>query len=371
VGLDVQVNSETSPGTGCSFNDDTDHDGDGYSGKDGDCNDCDPNTNPGAFDDGTNSVDGGAPVDVNCDGAPGGDTNECDDGLALDDTDAMNAAKAIGLCRVADPNATGKDKKWGVLEAKFVKADGTPGMNPMSHGLLPQFGMNANVQQGKVMLGLSSGTARGPAMPGYKNPAGAVMGTTCGKPIANMESPSCPGVVSGESFDPAALEVRIRVPTNSKSFKFYLNFYTYEFPEYICDKYNDFFVTLMASVTAGTALANISFDQDKNPISVNNSFLQVCEPQTAPPDPKPGQTQKNFACPLGTALLEGTGFETHAATGWLQTLAPVEPGTEITLRWAIWDSGDPVLDSTVLVDNFTFSVEPAQGASTKPVEGPK
>jgi len=210
-------------------------------------------------------------------------------------------------------------------------------------------------------------------MPDFQSPGDAEMGTSCGAPIPNMESPSCPGVKTGSTNDPAALEVRIRVPTNAKSFKFYLNFYTFEFPNFICSEYNDFFVTLLMHNPADPADGNISLDQDSNPISVNNSFLQVCKAQNAPPKIGPWDTtpQKYFPCPLGTDLLGGTGFEDHAATGWLQTIAPVQPGSEITLRWAIWDSGDEALDSTVLVDNFTFSVEPAQGASTKPVDGPK
>ena len=31
----------------------------------------------------------------------------------------------------------------------------------------------------------------------------------------------------------------------------------------------------------------------------------------------------------------------HGSTGWLQTTAPVEPGSEIALRWAVYDSSDP------------------------------
>jgi hypothetical protein len=365
ITMDVVVNTETSM-PGCSNDPTVDDDEDGYTENDGDCNDCDPNTNPGAFDDGeTTDGDGGPPVDVNCDGTPGGDTHECDEGIALDDTDAKNAARAIGLCKFVAEDATGKDKTWGVIEAKYVKADGTPGMNKLSHGILPNFGQNGKPQQGVNMLGLSSGTARGPSMPGYESPSGAQMGTTCAAPIPNMDSPSCPGVKSGAPNDPAALEVKLRVPTNTKSFKFYFNFYTYEFPIFICSQYNDFFVTLMNPKPEGSPNGNISFDQLKNPVSVNNSMLQVCKAQTA--------GGKKFECPLGEGLLAGTGFEGHAATGWLQTVAPLDlpPGSVVTLRWAIWDAGDQVLDSTVLVDNFEFSVEPAAGASTEPVPIPK
>jgi hypothetical protein len=105
---------------------------------------------------------------------------------------------------------------------------------------------------------------------------------------------------------------------------------------------------------------NIAFDQDGNPISVNNSLLQVCQPQSA--------GGKQFNCPLGNSFLSGTGFEGHAATGWLTTTAPVDTvrGKEITLTWAIWDQGDGILDSTALIDDFQWSVDAADGTQTLP-----
>src|SRR5258708_4876851 len=42
---------------GCRWFDGTDHDGDGFSAQDGDCNDCDPNMNPGAYDVDKNGLD--------------------------------------------------------------------------------------------------------------------------------------------------------------------------------------------------------------------------------------------------------------------------------------------------------------------------
>jgi hypothetical protein len=50
---------------------------------------------------------------------------------------------------------------------------------------------------------------------------------------------------------------------------------------------------------------------------------------------------------------------------------PVEPGSEITLRFAVWDSGDSVLDSLVLVDDFQWSLETMEDPSSQPVSSPK
>jgi hypothetical protein len=358
----------------CDAKDDQDHDGDGYSWLQGDCNDCDPMANPGAYDV-LGGMDGGPGLDEDCSGTADDEPTDCDANILLHDKDAMNAARALGLCRVnVDPNATGKDKTWGVVSARYVKADGTDGMSVLSHGILPGFGA-AHVQQGASMLALSSGTARAPGQMGWQSPKGAVMGTQSEPPLGfPIESAACPGVLTGACKDPAALELQVRVPTNARSLRFLFNFYTYEFPEYICSQFNDYFVTLMDPPPPDAVQKNISFDTQKNPISVNNALLQVCKPQLAPPN---GSPQKSYECPLGTGLLAGTGYDDlsssgpHAATGWLVTQAPVTPGSLITLRFAIWDSGDGSLDSTVLIDGFEWSVEPATQPITVPVQNPK
>ncbi len=351
----IQIDSGTGAGGGgvnCNSGPNDDADGDGYTPAQGDCNDCDANANPGAFD-----VPGNG-VDEDCNGQADDEVIGCDTGIPdIGYTDPMSAAQAIGLCKVATAGQPG----WGVIEAKYVMADGTAGMNPTSHGLLPDFGPAVAVREGSRLLSLSSGTARRPGDVGYQSPGGANMGTTGANPPGfPIDSPSCPGTVSGGSAnDPAGFEVRIRVPTNAKSFTFDFSFYTFEWPVFVCSQYNDFFVALQSPAPANAQSGNISFDSVGNPVSVNNGLLEVCVGQTA--------GGKNFPCPLGPGQLQGTGFEGHAATGWLETQSPVTPGEEITLRFAIWDMGDHVLDSTVLIDNFRFSVDEATGSVTKPV----
>jgi hypothetical protein len=159
-------------------------------------------------------------------------------------------------------------------------------------------------------------------------------------------------------MDGVALQLTIRVPTNAKSLSFDTNFFTVEFPDYICSTYNDTFVVMMSPKVASLPDGNIAFDSAGNPISVNNALLQVCTPQTA--------GGKTFTCPLGAGPLSGTGFEEknndgpHAATGWLTTTAPVETdaGKNITLLFTVWDSSDGNLDSTVLIDNLTWQFTP-------------
>ena len=344
-------------GNTCAINNvstdlDKDTDGDGYPLR-YDCNECDPNVNAGAFD-----VPGNG-IDEDCDGTPDNEPTDCDTNLAMAGTDPLDGAKALGLCK----KATSKEM-WGVVEATWVKPDGSPQSEPLGHGILPKLGVNA-AQAGKTMLAISSGSARDPLDPGYHPVSGWSKGYTTGAPAGYPKaSTSCAGTGFGGfaqgQHDGAALKVKIRVPSNAKSFKFQQNFFTYEFPAFICSDYNDFYVAIMDPKPPSLPDGNIAFDQDGNPISVNNSLLQVCKPQSA--------GGKSFNCPLNDSTLAGTGFEGHAATGWLTTTAPVDTvrGKEITLMWTVWDQGDGILDSTALVDDFQWSLDAANGTQTLP-----
>lgn len=348
-----------------------DADGDGYAAP-ADCDDCKVSVNPAAFDVAGNGVD------EDCSGIPDDTPATCDGAIAeLDDDDAMNAARAIGLCRISDGTT------WGVLEAKYVKADGAPLLAGIGHGLLDDFGPAVKVREGARLLALSSGSARRPVDAGFESPSGSIHKDTQGFPEESAmppgfpyDPPACPNASacsadpgSCTANDPAALEVKIKVPSNANSLKFQFSFFTYEFPMYICSAFNDFFVVLQDPAPPNAIKGNISFDAQGNPVSVNNGFLEVCSAQQA--------GGKDFPCALGPGQLAGTGFDEayasgpHASTGWLETKSPVKPSGIVTLRFAVWDVADHVLDSTVLIDAFEFSVEEATGSSTSPVPVPK
>ncbi|MBX3130027.1 MAG: putative metal-binding motif-containing protein [Polyangiaceae bacterium] len=338
-----------------------DDDGDGFTELQGDCNDCDPNINPGAVD--IISVDGnGKPlpdnqqVDEDCDGTallPSTDIScDNDSALALASTDPIHAARAMDICKLA------QNGSWGIVSAKWIQADGTAlpstANAALGHGILPGFGPNVAPERGVRLLGLSSGTARRPGDPGYQSSfsKGYSSSYPAGVPFP---STSCPGVNTGTPFDSIGLELQLKVPTNAKSFTFKTKFYTSEFPGFICSTYNDIFLATMNPPPAGaspTGTSNIAFDATGEPLSVNNAFLDVCSPQTA--------GGKTFSCPAGTAQLQGTGFETHGGTTYVTTTAPVVSGSTITLRFMVWDSGDGILDSTVLLDDFRWSAEAGQ-----------
>ena len=353
---------------------DDDVDSDGFTPKQGDCDDCDPFSNPNSLE--VIATDGSAAKDENCNGTLDEVTPQvlCDQGIDVADLDPMMVPKAVELCKISSG-----PKDWGVVSAQWVLADGSPPSPAdltnfhLGHGFLSKFGANVKVRAGERMLGLSSGTARDPEDPGYQPVSGFSKGYSGNSPSGfPKESPACPGSFTGNPNDPTGVEVKVRVPSNARGFSFDFDFFTYEWPAFICSSYNDFFVAILSPVPMGQLDGNISFDSMGNPVSVNNAFLEVCGCEGNPPNPC-FAGGKTFSCALGNTDLIGTGFgfdsggEDHGSTGWLQTTAPVNPGKEITLRWAVYDSGDGSLDTTTLIDNWKWLATPGITVGTNPI----
>ena len=333
---------DPSGGTGggsCTSSPELDTDGDGFRGTDGDCNDCDPNVNPAAIEvvvtEPGEDGEVPAPADEDCNGTIDELIEPCDAGLALDDPDALHGAAAIELCRKAD------DGMWGVASAAYVRADGSPATSSLQVGVMPTFGNSVLTQRGESMLVLSSGHARVPGQ------TGACKENSCSGFGAGTPPPGFPQDVPGCAGDTAinddvGLEVKMIAPSNATGYSFDFDFYSFEYPEWVCTDFNDQFIALVSPPPMGSVNGNISFDSMSNPVSVNIAFFQVCA-----------------GCALGEAELGGTGFgggwgDDAGATSWLKTTAPVEGGQELTIRFAIWDTGDDAWDSTVLVDNFQW-----------------
>jgi hypothetical protein len=365
-------------GAPCIFlpTDPVDHDGDGWSALDGDCNDCNKYVNPGAYD------IAGDGIDEDCDGTVDDEPTGCDATLAAGPatTTASDGAKAIDLCRTTTDAATLPTKTWGVVLADYVLPDGTTSTSAnfaLGFGLLgPSFGMSNPTQQGVRMLGLSSGTARQPTDPGYQDVSGFDKGYTHGAPAGfPSQTPACGAITFGQPHDGAALRLVIRVPTNALTLSFDSNLFSYEFPDWVCSPYNDTFLAIMTPSPTGepaSANANVAFDPMGNTIGVNSAFMTVCNTNTQAG--ASSGVMKSYACPEGPAKLLGTGFgidttnnsngdnENQGSTDWLTTTVSVASlaGQEVTLLFAVWDSSDGVLDTTVLVDNvrWTFASAP-------------
>jgi hypothetical protein len=295
----------------------------------------------------------------------GGVCEACDSAVTLDSLDPFDAARAMGIC---GPIVSAR---WLLPDLFDPPADPTTLSNyHLGHGNMGAFGTVIVPREGSKLLGLSSGSARQPTDPGYMDVSGFDKLYTTGHPPGYPKpSPACPGVVGGQPHDGVGLEIVLDVPEWAQGIGFDFDFYTYEWPGFVCSQYNDYFVALLSPAPPALPDGSISFDSMGNPISVNAAFVTVCGCAGGPPCVAGGVS---FTCPEGTAELSGTGFEGlgfedyHAATSWLQTTAPVTPGSQITLFFAVYDSGDGVLDSTTLLDRFHWLPIPPE-VVTEPI----
>lgn len=342
------------------FEDNIDHDGDGTSYQEGDCLDCDPNVGPGAYDYPGNGVD------EDCDGVIDNEPTDCDGGIPLSSANPWAHANAIDLCRTpGDPGnpAPQAYKGWGVTKAKLVQADGVSNPHALGRGIHYKFGPNNLPKEGTRMAAYSSGTARAPGDPGYVPPDGAMgtyySGNSCAYPAGFPKNKAGCSQGGGLANDSSGLKLSIKVPTNAKAFSYQFNFFSSEYPEWVCTYYNDHFVAILDTLDPSNPAANdknISFDSQGSPVSVNVGLF----------------TEPGCATCVSPALT-GTGFDGFCywgetcggATNWLTTTAPVVPGEEIDIHFTIWDQGDAAWDSTVLIDNFKWSVEESEIATFK------
>ncbi|MEO6772804.1 MAG: MopE-related protein [Kofleriaceae bacterium] len=362
---------------------DVDQDGDGYTTCGGDCCDStecsDPaSVNPGAFE-----VPGDG-VDNDCDGMIDNAVPLCDTGLAANSSTAMDYAKAIDLCQTA----TMADKKWGVIDAQLTLTDGTGAPDAKSRSIRPKFGTNTMPQLGGSMAVISSGVAAAMGDAGWVNPqtASYMPGTSSPYPADFLaanggmlpNAPGCPKASGTKANDPVMLTVKVRVPTNAHSFSIKSNFFSSEFPEWTCSKFNDFFVILLDSTYNGNpanpADKNLAFYTPPNstmnyPVGVNLAHGDTglfTECKNGGTGCALGATVGTISTCVNTIDLAGTGFDlagngcdtsnlVGGATGWLTTTGNVVPGEIMTLRIAIWDTSDEDLDSLALIDAFTWS----------------
>jgi hypothetical protein len=187
-------------------------------------------------------------------------------------------------------------------------------------------------------------------------------------------APGCPTASGNKAQSPIMVTLKIKVPDNVNSFTLDVNFFSAEFPEYVCSEFNDFFVELLDSTYAGSAanptdknLAFYSPDMGvtKFPVGVNlaganNGLFTQC---TNGSIGCLGKTSTISTC-TGTDELSGNGFYVDDAlcdgkvgggTGWLITSGNVTPGEVMTLRIATWDTSDDALQSLAVIDNFAWN----------------
>jgi hypothetical protein len=330
-----------------------DDDGDGYSEAQGDCND-DPQNDGGLV--GPQALE----VGENADGQPEGIDNDCD-GLidepiepcpatSGDLGDPMTYALALDVCHEVVSASWAADRQ----------------IDPRSRNVVASYGDTYRPHAGPDFAALSTGLALDAAATGWVPP---VTGTRF---INSLPHPApgglttCQGDFGPEMYDDPAtvndyseLRLALAVPTNAHSLAFDFNFMSSEFPQFVCTTFDDTFVAYLES---SAFTGNVSFDDNGNRVSINIGFFDVCSPM------------QSSSC-SGDEELEGTGFRPVAhggldsepdggGTGWLTTISPVTPGEKIILTFMIWDEGDHIYDSLVLLDNFRWGLEAVDGPTT-------
>ncbi len=385
----------------------TDCDADGWLVSEGDC--CDK---PGACGSEPEKVNPGAlevvgnGLDDNCNGKTDlfdiEDTLSCDDTLEAESSDPFDLARALGICRLTLENPpTPKQKTWGLIEAHLILADGSEGVDPSQHRISKTFGsVVPSVLEGSNALVLSTGIAGDGSLNGgapdgfnvsssflFNSVSLASDGETYSvsdwyalpnpplKPANGLpDSPGCSTSNDAQANDSVMLVLKLRAPTNARAFSFNSYFFSAEYPEFVCTDFNDQFIALVDTPTgvpspipnpADKNLMTYSDGTSKWPIGINiahgTNLFSVCEPEETAGscwDDDVGAA----SCSLGSAQLEGTGFEIGSSddcqigggTFWLTTAGNVVPGEIVEIRIAIWDAGDSSYDSLAIIDGFQW-----------------
>jgi hypothetical protein len=381
-----------------------DCDGDGWTVAEGDC--CDqigpcgqrPELqNPGAVE---YKGDG---VDNDCDGFFDETEKPCDYELSSSPNTANDYVRALDICQFTKENVPIEQRKWGVISATFTTADGNGYPDPLQRSVRKRFGQNIYPLRGGALAVISTGVAADvddtstdpPAWPSgatFTNISTSFgndgefpsdwLNANDGKlPTGCDES----GFESSSAQDSVMLTLRIRVPTNAQSFSFQSLFMSAEFPEFICQDFNDLFLALIRNEygqpkSPNPVDGNIAFFQagtgtsiKKYPVGINlagddtaQKLFSVCDPK------KVGCSTAPVAldCALGDEALKGTGYEVSSSdvfgdecaigggTDWLTVAGNVVPGGIMELRILVADVGDDAYDSTVLLDSFTWNATP-------------
>jgi hypothetical protein len=189
--------------------------------------------------------------------------------------------------------------------------------------------------------------------------------------------PNCPAPITQTVYDSVMLTLTMRVPTNASALSIDVSFLSAEFPEWVCSSYNDYFVALLDTTYDGTPphhadnniAVYVASNGGRHPLGVNLAYgntglFTQCVNGTLNCAAMTMAASANTCG--GISQLVGTGFDvadpgncdanslTGGSTGWLRIAGNVVPGEIITLRFALWDTGDSSLTSTVLLDNLIW-----------------
>jgi hypothetical protein len=142
-------------------------------------------------------------------------------------------------------------------------------------------------------------------------------------------------------------QFEVDVPGDTHGFEFDFAYFSAEFPDWVNTTFNDIFVVWSNSETY---TGNLCFVDDQ-PCTVTALW--------------PVQHQGNAAALAGTGFpycpfeLFGNciGGWKGGGTGWYSAKASAAPGETLQLTWAVFDMGDSILDTAVILDNWRWDCQ--------------
>ena len=243
-------------------------------------------------------------------------SDNCAGGLCCDgccDTQTLGTdqyTRAMELCGVTNFEFQGKNNCARVIDefGQFGHQDHSPGLGDTA------------------MLQLSTGVANktGNQQQGENQ---------------NTNGADPDSTVNGNVYDLCGFTATLTAPPTAKGFAFDFIFFSAEYPEWVGTQFNDTFNAMLSSTVYDNQ--NVAFDSQLHPISINVAFFTICD---------------GDGCTQPESLLAGTGYDdgVGGSTGWLTTTVPIIAGETFTLRLVIYDEGDHIYDSDVLINNFRW-----------------
>ena len=235
------------------IDDGLDLDGDGFPS----CVDCCDNPTqcgapevvlPGGFDFPGNMVDD------DCDGlVDNTPPSDCSSGPFLNNTSGDELARAMDICWFTN----GDPMAWGLISASIARSNGAGAVDQLQTAVLDDFGATVLPEANGTLAVISSGTARAIGDAGHQDPeANSYSSSSSGvsAPIDYLTQhggmlEAAAGCPNGDPLvnDSVLLKLQMRAPPNAHGLSFSLRFYSAEYPEYLCDSFNDFFLAMSYS----------------------------------------------------------------------------------------------------------------------------
>ncbi len=169
------------------------------------------------------------------------------------------------------------------------------------------------------------------------------------------------GTVAG---DAVTFTIRVNVPAGVNRFTFDYNFLSSEYPEFVNSAFNDAF-TVRITDRNGTR-------QALAPVSVNSAAFQpASDTLVGPSSTFPFRLYVNTPTGVDT-IFDNGGLMDAGITDFQRVEVEVADAGVATLEFDIRDVGDGILDSAVILDNFSFAtvatLDPSPLDSTDPTD---